>query len=58
MTNIQELQRISTQVRRDIIRMVTNAKSGHPGGSMSGVELLLSEERGRSAKRKAVCGIS
>lgn len=40
MTNIQELQRISTQVRRDIIRMVTNAKSGHPGGSMSSADFL------------------
>ncbi len=40
MTKIQELQRISTQVRRDIIRMVTNAKSGHPGGSMSSADFL------------------
>ena len=35
MSNIEELKRISTQVRRDIVRMVTMAKSGHPGGSMS-----------------------
>ena len=40
MANIQELQRISTQVRRDIIRMVTRAKSGHPGGSMSSADFL------------------
>ena len=40
MANIQELQRISTQVRRDIIRMVTQAKSGHPGGSMSSADFL------------------
>ena len=40
MTNIPELQRISTQVRRDIIRMVTSAKSGHPGGSMSCADFL------------------
>lgn len=40
MTEILELQRISTQVRRDIIRMVTNAKSGHPGGSMSSADFL------------------
>lgn len=40
MTKNQELQRISTQVRRDIIRMVTNAKSGHPGGSMSCADFL------------------
>ena len=40
MANINELQRISTQVRRDIIRMVTNAKSGHPGGSMSCADFI------------------
>ena len=40
MNNIPELQRISTQVRRDIIRMVTSAKSGHPGGSMSCADFL------------------
>lgn len=40
MANITELQRISTQVRRDILRMVTNAKSGHPGGSMSSADFL------------------
>ena len=40
MNKIQELQRISTQVRRDIIRMVANAKSGHPGGSMSSADFL------------------
>ena len=40
MTNIQELQHISTQIRRDIVRMVTTAKSGHPGGSMSSADFL------------------
>ena len=40
MTKIEQLQRISTQVRRDIIRMVTNAKSGHPGGSLSICDVL------------------
>ena len=40
MNSIPELQSISTQVRRDIIRMVTNAKSGHPGGSMSSADFL------------------
>ena len=34
MKTTQELQKIATQVRRDILRMTTNAKSGHPGGSM------------------------
>ena len=40
MANTEKLQQISTQVRRDIIRMVTNAKSGHPGGSMSSADFL------------------
>lgn len=40
MASIGELKRISTQVRRDIIRMVTGAKSGHPGGSMSSADIL------------------
>jgi len=38
---IQELTDISSQVRRDIIRMVTAAKSGHPGGSMSSTDILV-----------------
>lgn len=40
MTNIEELKRISSQVRRDILRMVTGAKSGHPGGAMSSADFL------------------
>lgn len=40
MTTIDELKRISSQIRRDIIRMVTDAKSGHPGGSMSSADFL------------------
>ena len=36
----EELKNISTQVRRDIVRMVTAAKSGHPGGSMSSADFL------------------
>lgn len=40
MTNIEELSNIASQVRRDILRMVTKAKSGHPGGSLSSTDLL------------------
>ena len=40
MANIDELKRISSQVRRDIIRMVTSAASGHPGGSLSSADFL------------------
>lgn len=31
---MSELKKIATQIRRDIIRMVHGAKSGHPGGSL------------------------
>ena len=40
MPTIEELQRISTQVRRDIIRMVNGAASGHPGGSLGVADFL------------------
>jgi transketolase len=35
-----ELLRISTQVRRDIVRMVCSAASGHPGGSLGVADFL------------------
>lgn len=38
----QELQDISKKVRKDIIEMIYKAGSGHPGGSLSAVELLVS----------------
>ena len=40
MPTIEELQRISTQVRRDVIRMVNGAASGHPGGSLGVADFL------------------
>src|SRR6516162_10879706 len=39
--SIQELQEIAKRVRRDIVTMITAAKSGHPGGSLSAVEILV-----------------
>jgi transketolase len=38
---IAELERIATQVRRDILRMVHGAKSGHPGGSLGCADYLV-----------------
>src|SRR5437016_11707709 len=35
-----ELQRIANRMRIEIIRMIGAAGSGHPGGSLSEVELL------------------
>ena len=40
MATLEELKNISTQVRRDIVRVVTAAQSGHPGGSMSSADIL------------------
>jgi transketolase len=34
MSQIQELERVASQVRRDIVRMVHAVNSGHPGGSL------------------------
>src|SRR5947207_13550641 len=39
--SIAELQEIAKRVRRDIVEMITAAKSGHPGGSLSAVELVV-----------------
>ncbi len=40
MANTQELSRIASQVRRDIVRMVCAAKSGHPGGSLGITDVM------------------
>jgi len=41
MPSTQELNAIATQVRRDIIRMVHGAASGHIGGSLSSADYLV-----------------
>lgn len=40
MTNIENLEKIASQVRRDIVRMVHKVQSGHPGGSLGCADLL------------------
>ena len=37
----EELQQTALQVRRNIIEMIYKAGSGHPGGSLSAVEILV-----------------
>lgn len=37
----QELKKLAWQIRRDILIMLEKAGSGHPGGSLSSVELLV-----------------
>jgi transketolase len=39
--SVAELQDIAKRVRRDIIEMTGAAKSGHPGGSLSAVEVVV-----------------
>lgn len=41
MSNIQQLTDLTTQVRRDILRMVHKVNSGHPGGSLGCAEFLV-----------------
>jgi len=41
MADISQLQKLSTQVRRDIVRMVHAVSSGHPGGSLGCTDFLV-----------------
>lgn len=40
MPEVNELKRIASQIRRDIVRMVHGASSGHPGGSLGCADLF------------------
>ncbi|MBQ0096946.1 MAG: transketolase, partial [Bacteroidales bacterium] len=40
MANIETLKKTATQIRRDIVRMVNMAGSGHPGGSLSSTDVV------------------
>tara|TARA_Y100001968_G_C19425950_1_gene754371 strand:- start:1377 stop:2222 length:846 start_codon:yes stop_codon:yes gene_type:complete len=42
MPDIKKLEEITTQVRRDIVRMVHANNSGHPGGSLGSAEFMVS----------------
>lgn len=37
-----DLTRVATDLRCDILRMIAEAKSGHPGGSLSCTDILTS----------------
>ena len=39
--SVDELKKIASQARRDIVRMVHSAKSGHPGGSLGCTEFFV-----------------
>ena len=40
MKEIKDLERMASQVRRDIIRMVADVNSGHPGGSLGTTDFM------------------
>ncbi len=41
MPDLQELKKIASQVRRDIVRMVHQCQSGHPGGSLGCTDFFV-----------------
>ncbi|MFZ1632786.1 MAG: transketolase, partial [Chitinophagales bacterium] len=41
MADINQLKRICSQVRRDIVREVYQCQSGHPGGSLGCTEFFV-----------------
>ena len=40
-SDIKQLFKICTQIRRDILRMTHGAESGHPGGSLGCTEFMV-----------------
>lgn len=40
MSDLENLREHATNIRKNIVKMVTEAGSGHPGGSLSSVEIL------------------
>ena len=38
--NIDQLQSMAKTIRKDIVTMLTESASGHPGGSLSAVDIL------------------
>ncbi len=40
MINNEKLKEVSSQIRKDIINMISEAGSGHPGGSLSAADIL------------------
>ncbi len=41
MSKFKNLEEVASQVRRDIVRMVSDVASGHPGGSLGCTDLLV-----------------
>lgn len=41
MKEIEKLESIAKELRKDIVKMIYEAKSGHPGGSLSCIDILV-----------------
>lgn len=39
--DVERLEEQAVQIRQDIISMIHAAKAGHPGGSLSAVEMVI-----------------
>ena len=39
-TQVLDLQTKAKAIRRNIVKMITEAKSGHPGGSLSATDIV------------------
>ena len=39
-TDVSELKKIANELRQSVIKMVYQAQSGHPGGSLSAAEIV------------------
>ena len=39
-TEIKDIENVSKKIRRQVLMMIHNAKSGHPGGSLSCIDIL------------------
>ena len=39
--DISELEAMALRCRRNIVKMVYNAGAGHPGGSLSAIDMLV-----------------
>jgi transketolase len=50
--NTQQLKDLTIQVRRDILRMVHNVNSGHPGGSLGCTEFMVAIPKFMDQKRR------
>ena len=39
-TELEQLQKLCKKIRREVLQMIYTAKSGHPGGNLSAVEII------------------